>query len=84
MLGSQGVSAFMDDDDDVIPYLKCDVEMNLSGPNHATLNKWAADALRRLADLLEKDELEDGHHDLKHNVGKTIGTFYIDYYAELT
>ena len=41
--------------------LKCDVEMNLSGPNHATLNKWAADALRRLADLLEKDELEDGH-----------------------
>jgi hypothetical protein len=74
----------MDDDDDVIPYLKCDVEMNLSGPNHATLNKWAADALRRLADSLEKDELEDGHHDLKDNVGKTIGTFYIDYYAELT
>ena len=36
------------------------------------------------ASPLEKDELEDGHHDLKHNVGKTIGTFYIDYYAELT
>ena len=74
----------MDDDDDVIPYLKYDVEMNFSGPNHATLNKWAADALRRLADSLEKDEREDGHHDLKDNVGKTIGTFYIDYYAELT
>ena len=41
--------------------LKCDVEINFSGPNHATLNKWAADALRRLADSLEKDELEDGH-----------------------
>lgn len=26
-------------------HLKSDVEMNLSGPNHDTLNKWAADAL---------------------------------------
>jgi hypothetical protein len=69
-------------DDDVVPYLKCDVEMELTGPNNATLNKWAADALRRLADSIESDSLEDGHHDLKDNVGKTIGTVYLDYYGE--
>jgi hypothetical protein len=71
------------DDDDVIPHLQCDVEMELSGPNDATLNKWAADALRRLADSIENDELEDGHHDLKDSVGKTIGKVYIDYSGEL-
>ncbi len=73
----------MDDnhDDGIVPCLKCDVEMDLQGPNDATLNKWAADALRRLADSLEKDELESGHHDLKDNVGKTIGTVYVDYYG---
>jgi len=61
--------------------LKCDVEIDLQGPNDATLNNWAADALRRLADSLEKDELESGHHDLKDNVGKTIGTVNVDYYG---
>ena len=36
----------MDDaDDGITPCLKCDVEMDLSGPNDETLNKWAADAL---------------------------------------
>jgi hypothetical protein len=70
-------------DDDVIPHLLCDVEMELEGPNHATLNKWAADALRRLADSIENDELDDGHHDLKDNVGKTIGKVYIDFSGEL-
>jgi hypothetical protein len=70
------------EDDDVIPSLQCDVEMELTGPNVATLNKWAADALRRLADLIESDSLETGHHDLKDNVGKTIGTVYLDYFGE--
>jgi hypothetical protein len=73
----------MTEDDDVIPYLKCDVEMELTGPNDATLNKWAADALRRLADLIESGSLETGHHDLKDNVGKTIGTVYLDHYGEV-
>ena len=73
----------MTEDDDVIPYLKCDVEMELTGPNDATLNKWAADALRRLADLIESGSLESGHHDLKDNVGKTIGTVYLDHYGEV-
>lgn len=71
----------MNDDDDLI-LLQCDVEMELTGPNDATLNKWAADALRRLASSIENDELETGHHDLKDNVGKIIGTVYIDHSGE--
>jgi hypothetical protein len=49
----------MDEDDDVILQLQCDVEMRFEGPNDTTLNKWAADALRRLADSIERDELEN-------------------------
>lgn len=51
-----------DDDDDVIPHLQCDIELNLSGPNFATINKWVADALRKSADRIENDELETGVH----------------------
>jgi len=72
------------DDDDIIPSLKCDVEMEFTGPNDATLNKWAADVLRRLANSLENDEFEDGFHDLKDHVGKIVGKVYIDYSGELT
>ena len=43
----------MDDDDDVIPHLQCDVELEFTGPNDATINKWVAEALRRLADSIE-------------------------------
>ena len=71
------------DDDDVIPHLKCDIELDFPGPNDATLNKWAADALRKLADRIEKDEFQDGHHPVMDNVGKQIGTIYVDYYGEL-
>ncbi len=71
------------DDDDVIPHLKCDVELDLTGPNSATLNKWAADALRKLADRIERDEFETGHHPVEDNVGKPIGTIYLDHYGEL-
>jgi hypothetical protein len=70
-------------DDDVIPQLQCDVELEFTGPNTATLNKWAADVLRRLADRIERDEFESGHHDLKDSVGKKVGTIYIDYSGEL-
>lgn len=75
----------MDDaDDGVTPCLKCDVELEFRGPNDATLNKWAADVLRRLADSIESDEFEDGFYDLKDSVGKKVGEVYIAYdgYAE--
>jgi hypothetical protein len=71
------------DDDDVIPLLKCDVELEFSGPNDATLNKWAADTLRKLADAIESDQLTDGFHPVTDRVGKTVGKVYIDYSGEL-
>ena len=54
------------EDDDVIPKLMCKVEIDLEGPNIATLNKWAADALRRLADSIEKDDMGSGFHPVAH------------------
>jgi hypothetical protein len=72
------------DDDDLILKLSCDVELEFEGPNDATLNKWAADALRRLADRIEKDNLEDGLYPVKDNVGKTVGEVSIHRFGELT
>ena len=69
--------------DDVIPHLKCDIELDLSGPNNATINKWVADALRKLADRIEKDEFETGFHPVTDNVGKKIGEIYLDHYGEI-
>jgi hypothetical protein len=57
--------------------------LEFTGPNDATLNKWAADTLRKLADRIEKGEFEDGHHPVMDNVGKQVGTIYVDYYGEL-
>ena len=71
------------DDSEVIPHLKCDVELEFTGPNVATLNRWAADALRKLADCIEKDEFDSGFHPVKDNVGKPVGTIYVDYSGEL-
>ena len=71
------------DSEELILHLKCDVELSFSGPNDATLNKWAADALRKLADRIEKDEFQDGHHSVKDNVGKEVGSIYVDYSGEL-
>lgn len=61
--------------------LQCDIELRLIGPNPAALGKWAADALRRVADHLEAGRYEDGFTDVKDNVGKKIGTVYVDYSA---
>ncbi|MGO8422239.1 hypothetical protein ACC807_10930 [Rhizobium ruizarguesonis] len=66
-------------DDNLTQYLKCDVELNFTGPSHAVVNKWAADVLRALADRIEKDEFEDGHHEVKDRVGKPVGSIYLDF-----
>ena len=74
----------MNSDDELTPRLFCTVELNIPGPNDATINKWAADALRRLADRIEKGELEDGEHvPVPDNVGKDIGEVYVSYSADL-
>lgn len=71
----------MDDDyaNDVTPHIKCDIELDVSGPNEATVNHWIAEALRRLADKIEKDELDTGFHDVVDRPGKKIGTIYLDH-----
>ncbi|MBL8572840.1 MAG: hypothetical protein JNM13_04110 [Hyphomicrobiaceae bacterium] len=61
--------------------LQCDIELQLSGPNTATVDKWAADALRRVADQLEAGQYQSGIADVKDNVGKSIGRVYVDYSA---
>ena len=73
------MGAVMDNDEALTPHLKCDVELELVGPNVPTLNKWAANALRALADRLDHDEFEDGFSDVTDGVGKKIGTIYIVY-----
>ncbi|MBL8597832.1 MAG: hypothetical protein JNL14_08860 [Devosia sp.] len=66
------------------PRLKCDVELELSGPNVESLNKWAADALRRLAERLELGDFEDRFTDATDRTGKKVGTIYVDYSDEVT
>ncbi|NQV59556.1 MAG: hypothetical protein HQ502_07805 [Alphaproteobacteria bacterium] len=66
--------------DNEVPHLKCDVELAITGPNDATLNKRAADTLRGLADRIENDEFEDGHHPVEDSVGKSVGTIYVEYF----
>jgi hypothetical protein len=53
--------------------------LDFSAPNDGALNKWAADALRALADRLERGEFEDGFTDVPDSAGKKIGTIYVDY-----
>jgi len=69
-------------DDDVTPHLKCDIELDISGPKDATINKWIAGALRRLAEQIEKDELDSGFPDVLDSVGKKIRTIYLDHYSQ--
>jgi hypothetical protein len=70
-------------DDDVTPHLHCDVELEFVGPNEATLNKWAAETLRKLADRIERGEFDTGHHPVADSVGKTVGSIYVDYSGEV-
>lgn len=63
--------------------IKCDIELNVTGPSDKTVAKWTADALRRIADQLEKDGYEDGHHPVTDGSGRPIGEVYFDFYAEL-
>tara|TARA_R110002110_G_scaffold376568_2_gene586693 strand:+ start:202218 stop:202469 length:252 start_codon:yes stop_codon:yes gene_type:complete len=65
-------------DDEVIHNLTCDVELSLAGPTAATVDKRTADVLRKLADRIEKNEIEDGHHQVEDSTGKPAGTVYVD------
>ena len=45
----------MNDNDELVTVLKCDVELNFTGPIPALVNKRAATVLRVLADRLEME-----------------------------
>ncbi len=65
--------------DDGILHLNCEIELDISGPSDAVINKWTAETLRKLADRIERDEIETGHHPVKDNAGKEIGKIYLDH-----
>ena len=69
----------MEEGDKLTPRLRCDMKLELAGPNVPTLNKQAADALRTLADRLEGDQFQDGLNDVIDGNGKKVGTIYVDY-----
>jgi hypothetical protein len=53
--------------------------LELSGPDVGSLNKWAAAALRRVAERLELGDYEDGFTAVTDRTGKEIGKIYVDY-----
>lgn len=69
--------------DDITPWIECDIELNFTGPNDATLRKWTADILRRLADRIDMNEFEDGHYPVTDNSGKKVGEIYFDFSGQL-
>ena len=78
---------YLDDytsDHDITPEFTCEIELELSGSNDATLTKWCADALRRIADRIGREELASGRYEVPNNIGKKMGTFDLEYtgYAE--
>lgn len=68
--------------EDLTCRIQCDVEIDVSGPTDRTVVKWTADTLRKIADRLERDEFEDGHHEVTDNSGRPVGTVYFDFSAE--
>lgn len=60
--------------------IKCDIELDVRGPTDRVANDRTSQALRSLADQIEADQCEDGHHDIKNNLGEPIGTVYFDFY----
>ena len=64
---------------DEITHLKCDVELNLTGPDIDDVNKLAAQELRKLASRIENDEFGDGFHTFASRIGVAVGEVYMDY-----
>ncbi len=70
------------DEEEVTILLACDIELGFTGPTISTVNQWAAGVLRKLADRVENGEFNNGHYPVKDNVGKKVGTIYVDYSGE--
>ncbi|MCK4945040.1 MAG: hypothetical protein KAS59_02135, partial [Alphaproteobacteria bacterium] len=57
--------------------LRCDIEID------CTNGKAVAWVLRDLANKIEQESLEDGHHDVKVPNGDKVGEVYLDYYVTM-
>ncbi|MEW2915301.1 hypothetical protein [Leisingera sp. JC11] len=60
-------------------FIQCDIEIEGSGPTQKVVAGWVANALRGIAEKLERGEYEDGHHDLELRSGKKLGSVYFDF-----
>ncbi|WP_131726419.1 hypothetical protein [Cognatishimia activa] len=60
-------------------YIHRDIEIECAGPAQRVLSGWTARALRQIADKLERDEFQDGHHDVTDRHGKKLGSVYFDF-----
>lgn len=71
----------MNDNNEVVTALRLDVELSLSGPIPASVNKQAAALLRSVADRVEKGEFEEGSDfiELTDENGIRVGEIYVDY-----
>lgn len=65
--------------DDLLSNLQCDVEINVSGWDEATINQRTAAVLRKAAAMVESGHLETGFIDLRDDNGKKVGTIYLDH-----
>ena len=65
-----------EDDPSMEDRLQCDIEID------CTNGKAVAWVLRDLADKIEQESLDSGHHDVKVPNGDKVGTLYLDYYAK--
>ncbi|RXT16917.1 hypothetical protein B5P46_29710 [Rhizobium leguminosarum] len=74
----------MNDNEEAVTVLKLDIELNLTGPMQALVNKQAAALLRSVADRLEKDDLQDGFEEINDENGNQIGEIYVDYSDMIT
>lgn len=69
-------------DPGVTTCIQCDVELEAKGPTDKAAVSLITHALRELADQVEADRYEDGHHELKSKLGERVGTVYFDFSEE--
>ena len=64
-----------EDDPAMEDRLQCDIEIDCAN------GKAVAWVLRDLANKIEQESLDSGHHDVKVPNGEKVGEVYLDYYA---
>lgn len=74
----QGIHA----DPGVTSCIQCDVELEAKGPTDQAAVSLITHALRELADQVEAERYDDGHHELKSRLGDRVGTVYFDFSEE--